>query len=166
MDVELYTPSSVITVRRDMFEVGDEVRTTTTPLSRGFVTAIHDGWLDVTTDEEGEVGFPRPGVNMLSFNWQINIFYREAEHTTNPKTNRVLDAMKKSQIDMYSRWRERCCVVISGPYKGHRGLVKTTHPDGRIGVQLDTCLSQTTEFKFDSILVQESVLPQSLLISV
>jgi transcription antitermination factor NusG len=85
----------------------------------------------------------------------MQVFYREAEHTTNPKTNRVLDAMKKSQIDMYSLWRGRHCVVISGPFKGHRGTVKTTHPDGRIGVQLDTRLSQMTEFKFDEILVQE-----------
>jgi hypothetical protein len=55
VDVELYTPPAVITVQRGIFEVGDEVRTTTLPLERGFVTAIHNGWLELATDQATEV---------------------------------------------------------------------------------------------------------------
>lgn len=59
---------------------------------------------------------------------------------------------------MYSQWAGRYCVVVAGSFKGHRGLIKTTHPDGRLGVQLDTRLNQTTEFHFNEILVQEYVI--------
>ena len=76
-------------------------------------------------------------------------------HTTNPKTNYVNDAIQNSQIDMYARYCNRYCVVISGTFKGHRGLVKTTHPDGRFGVELDTRREQVTTFRFDDILIQE-----------
>lgn len=55
MDVELYTPPSVIAVRREVFEVGDEVRVVASSFERGFVTAIYDGWLEVITDQLKEV---------------------------------------------------------------------------------------------------------------
>lgn len=63
--------------------------------------------------------------------------------------------MKKAEIDMYSRLKGRYCMIIRGLYKSHRGRIKETHPDGRLGVELDTRLTQLTHFAFDEVLVQE-----------
>lgn len=86
---------------------------------------------------------------------QVDVFYKDAAHTTNPKTNAVLNAARKAQIDMYSQYCGRNALVTTGPFKGHRGLVKTSHPDGRLGLQLETRLEQLTHFDFDQILIQE-----------
>lgn len=88
-------------------------------------------------------------------NMQIDVFYKDATHTTDPKTNTILDAAKKAQIDIYSEYCGRYTLVTAGPFKGYRGLVKTSHPDGLLGLQLDTRREQLTHFAFDEILVQE-----------
>lgn len=66
-----------------------------------------------------------------------------------------MDIMRRAELDMYSQYKGRFCVVIRGPYKTHRGLIKATHPDGRLAVELDTRREQLTHFSFDEVLIQE-----------
>lgn len=67
----------------------------------------------------------------------------------------MLEIMKKAQIDMYNQYKGRYCLITRGPFKSHRGLITNTHPDGRLGIQLDTRLEQVTLFNFDEVLIQE-----------
>ncbi|KAF5319369.1 hypothetical protein D9619_008847 [Psilocybe cf. subviscida] len=145
VDVEFYTPPPVIQLCTHTFEVGDEVRVTggSHQAHMGIVRAIHDGWLVVASNSNAV---------------PVDVFYKDAAHTTNPKTNTVLDAARKAQIDMYSQYCGRNALVTTGPFKGHRGLVKTSHPDGRLGLQLETRLEQLTHFDFDQILIQDEKL--------
>ncbi|KAF5312781.1 hypothetical protein D9619_003855 [Psilocybe cf. subviscida] len=148
-DVEFFTSPPVIQMQTHIFEVGDEIRSRAGPhlAEVGIVCAIHDGWLVVSTDSNAD---------------PINVFYKDAVHTTSPKTNQLLGVAQKAQIDPYGQYCGRHALVISGTYKGYRGLVKTTHPDGRMGLQLDTRINQLTHFMFDEIRVQDDKLALAL----
>ncbi|KAF5309913.1 hypothetical protein D9619_010543 [Psilocybe cf. subviscida] len=101
LDVEFYTAPTVIQFQSHKFEVGDEICAIAGPhLSKvGTVGAIHDGWLAVTVADTE----------------QVDIFYRDARHTTSPKTNRMVETMKKAHIDMYSQYKERDKLAMALP---------------------------------------------------
>ncbi|KAF5322877.1 hypothetical protein D9619_000044 [Psilocybe cf. subviscida] len=132
----------------------------------GYITKVEGEWVDVSNPKElyevGDEIRSRAGPHLAEVGIVGAIHDGWLVVSTDLNADPLIGVAQKAQIDPYIQYCGRHAIVISGTYKGYRGLVKTTHPDGRMGLQLDTRINQLTHFMFDEIRVQDEKLALAL----
>ncbi|PPQ76331.1 hypothetical protein CVT24_008497 [Panaeolus cyanescens] len=132
-------------VRRH-FIVGDEVTIVTNPWKGevGWVVSVEGDFITIWSDARSQ---------------EYRIAAIEAEFFCSsfrriPQLPSQGSSWIPSLPDPYSQYKGRM-VLVSGqhPLKGHRGLVRDTHPDGRIWIQMESILNgnRTLQFKHRNI---------------